>query len=68
MVTISTKERDTLPDSAFALPEERKYLILDKAHARAALARVSEGLEKGWVTKKEHDQVVKKAKDILGKD
>ena len=35
-------QRESLPDSAFAIPEERKYPIHDKNHARAALARVAE--------------------------
>jgi len=39
---LTTKQREALPDSAFAIPEERKYPIHDKNHAKAALARVSE--------------------------
>jgi hypothetical protein len=30
-------DRRTLPDDAFALPEQRKYIIADKLHARLAL-------------------------------
>jgi hypothetical protein len=39
---LSTAERDTLPDSDFVFPAERKYPIHDNAHAIDALARVSE--------------------------
>jgi len=39
---LTTKQREALPDSAFAIPEERKYPIHDKNHAKTALARVSE--------------------------
>jgi len=39
---IDHKQREALPDSVFAIPEERKYPIHDKNHARAALARVTE--------------------------
>ena len=42
MSVLTTKQRESLPDSAFAIPEERKYPIHDKNHARAALARVAE--------------------------
>ena len=42
MGVLTTKQREALPDSAFAIPEERKYPIHDKNHAKAALARVSE--------------------------
>jgi hypothetical protein len=42
MAKISYSERKKLPNSAFAIPSKRKYLILDKSHARNALARVSE--------------------------
>lgn len=39
---LSTKDRKALPKKAFALPGKRKYPILDKAHARNALARVAQ--------------------------
>lgn len=39
---LTYKERKDLPDSAFVYPGERKYPIHDIAHARAALARVSQ--------------------------
>jgi hypothetical protein len=38
---LTTKERDSLPDSDFALPG-RKYPIHDITHARNALARVAQ--------------------------
>lgn len=38
----SGKNRDDLPTSAFALPEEEKYPIPDIEHARNALARVAQ--------------------------
>lgn len=39
---LSTKKRKDLPDSAFALPDERKFPIPDADHARNALARVQQ--------------------------
>ncbi|MDT4911689.1 MAG: hypothetical protein QOC66_817 [Pseudonocardiales bacterium] len=38
----STKKRKKLSKKMFALPGKRKYPIPDKAHARNALARVSQ--------------------------
>lgn len=38
---LSSKERNKLPDSAFALPKERKYPIHNITHAKNALARSS---------------------------
>lgn len=41
MSKLTYQQRQRLPASQFALRRERKYPIEDKAHARAALARVS---------------------------
>lgn len=41
MAKLTTKERNALPDSAFAGPN-RSYPVEDKAHARAAKSRASE--------------------------
>jgi hypothetical protein len=39
MPRLSQKERDALPDKAFAFPEQRKEPLLDADHVRNALAR-----------------------------
>jgi hypothetical protein len=36
---LSEKERDALPESAFAFPKQRKEPMTDASHVRAALAR-----------------------------
>lgn len=41
MGMITTKMRDHLAQSTFAIPSERKYPIPDLSHARDALARVA---------------------------
>ena len=41
MSKLTYRQRQNLSSSQFALRRERKYPIEDKAHARAALARVS---------------------------
>ena len=58
MGVLTTKQREALPDSAFAIPEERKYPIHDKNHARAALARVAE-----FGTPEEKQRVAKAIKE-----
>ena len=42
MAKLTSKKRKALPDSACVYPGERKYPINDIAHARNALARVSQ--------------------------
>lgn len=39
---LSYKERENLPSHDFAIPGSRSYPIHDEAHARNALARVSQ--------------------------
>jgi hypothetical protein len=41
MAKLTTKARDHLAKTTFALPAQRKYPIPDIAHARDALARVA---------------------------
>lgn len=35
---LSSKERNNLPDSAFGLPDERKFPIHDKKHVKSAIS------------------------------
>lgn len=37
--TLSSSDREKLPDSAFAFPEQRKEPVTDASHVKAALAR-----------------------------
>ena len=39
---LTTKARNKIPEGQFAIPEQRKYPIHDRAHARNAMARVSQ--------------------------
>lgn len=41
VAVLTTRQRNRLPRSTFAIPESREYPIEDKRHARNALARVS---------------------------
>ena len=67
MAKLTYKERKSLPDSAFALPN-RRFPIYDVAHARNATARAKEMLDKGKITKAEYDTVVRKADAVLTRE
>ena len=67
MPTLSEKQRDRLPDSKFGLPEEHKYPMPDKAHARNAKARASQQEKKGNLTGSEKAKIDRKADRILNK-
>jgi hypothetical protein len=42
MADLSEKQRDELPDSAFAFPRQRKEPLIDARHVRSALARFNQ--------------------------
>lgn len=42
MAKMTTRQRNRMRDSSFAIPSERAYPIQDVTHARNALARVSQ--------------------------
>jgi uncharacterized protein DUF6582 len=67
MATLSEKQRDKLPDSKFGLPEEHKYPMPDKSHARNAKARASQAQNAGRITKAEESKIDRKADRILDK-
>jgi hypothetical protein len=67
MPTLDEKDRDKLKGSQFGLPEERKYPMPDKSHARNAKARASQQVEKGHLSKADERKIDKKADKILGK-
>jgi hypothetical protein len=43
MAKLKASQRNKLPSSTFALPQERKFPIEDHSHAVNALSRASEG-------------------------
>jgi hypothetical protein len=67
MAVITTKRRKKLSDKNFGLPEERKYPMPDKAHARVAKARASQMLKAGKLTAEDKKKIDRKADKILGK-
>ena len=59
MAKLSYKRRKKLPATEFAEPGKRKYPIMDKAHAKNALARVSQHgspAENATIKKKVHQK------------
>jgi hypothetical protein len=67
MAELTAKKRDAEPKSDFGLPEERKYPMPDKAHARNAKARASQQKKKGNLTASEKTKIDRKADRILDK-
>ena len=67
MATLPEKKRDNLKDSTFGLPEEHKYPMPDKSHARNAKARASQQKKEGNLTATEKAKIDRKADRILDK-
>ena len=65
MAKLSETKRDSLPDSKFGLPEERKYPMPDASHARNAKARAEQQEEKGHLSEAQKEKVDRKADRIL---
>lgn len=68
MAELSDDARDKLPKKDFGLPDERKYPMPDKAHARNAKSRAKEEFNKGNLSKSEMDKIFSKANKILAKE
>jgi hypothetical protein len=68
MATLSTRKRNALPASDFGLPDERKYPMPDRAHARDAKARASAQENEGALSSVKKAKIDRKADRILGKD
>ncbi len=57
MSKLNDKERENLPESAFAFPKERKEPLVDARHVQEALARFDQVKD---VTNKERDEAWKR--------
>ena len=67
MAELTEKKRDSLPASKFGLPEEKKYPMPDKSHARNAKARAAQQVKKGTITRSEKTKIDRKADRMLDK-
>ena len=65
MADLTEKKRDSLKSSQFGLPEERKYPMPDKSHARNAKARASQQVDEGTITAAEKAKIDRKADRVL---
>jgi len=64
MSNLTNKEREKLPESAFAFPKERKEPLIDARHVQEAIARFDQ-VEN--VTNKERDEAWKRIKSTARK-
>jgi len=67
MARLTSKERSALPDSAFALPKERKYPVQDKSHAANAKARATQTYDEGRLSGSQEKKIDAKANKVLSK-
>jgi hypothetical protein len=67
MAELSEKKRDSMPTSQYGLPEERKYPMPDKSHARNAKARASQQEREGTITESQKEKIDRKADRVLGR-
>ncbi|HEY6569807.1 MAG TPA: hypothetical protein VIZ22_05930 [Candidatus Limnocylindrales bacterium] len=67
MTELSTKKRNAEPKSEFGLPEERKYPMPDKSHARNAKARAAQQRNEGNLSAADKKRIDRKADRILDK-
>ena len=67
MAKLSEKKRDNMSDSKFGLPDEKKYPMPDKSHARNAKARASQQEKKGNLSEGDKAKIDRKADKVLGK-
>ncbi len=66
MAKLKAKTRNKLPKSSFGLPGERKYPMPDASHARNALARASQAVNAGRMSKSTEAKIAAKAHKKLG--
>lgn len=67
MAKLTSKGRNNLKSSQFALPEKRKYPVNDKSHAQNAKARAQQQYDKGNISKSTLNKIDKKANKVLKK-
>ena len=68
MTKLTSEDREDIPKGKYALPEERKYPVEDKAHARNAKSRAAQQEKAGNLSKADRKRVDAKADEVLDKD
>lgn len=64
---LKAKTRNALPDSAFALPAQRKYPVEDESHAANAKARATQQVKAGRLSPASAAKIRQRANVVLGK-
>lgn len=67
MAKLTTKKRNSLPKSDFALSGERKYPVQDRSHAANAKARAQQQYNKGNISKGTLSKIDAKANKVLAR-
>ncbi|MHC2109388.1 hypothetical protein [Methylobacterium sp. CM6246] len=68
MSKLTNDDRKSLSKKDFALPDQKRFPVEDKAHARNAKARAAQSEKAGNLSKSDHAKVDAKADKVLGKD
>ena len=68
MAKLTTAKKNAEPNQEFGLPEQRKYPMPDKSHARNAKARASQMERQGKLSAADKKKIDAKADKVLGKD
>jgi hypothetical protein len=64
---LTSAKKNAEPKKEFGLPEERKYPMPDKSHARNAKARASQMEHQGKLSATKKKKIEAKADKVLGK-
>lgn len=67
MAKLTTSKKNAEPKQEFGLPEQRKYPMPDKSHARNAKARASQMEHQGKLSAAEKKKIDTKADKLLSK-
>jgi hypothetical protein len=67
MAKLTTAKKKSEPTKEFGLPEQRKYPMPDKSHARNAKARASQMEHEGKLSPADKRKIDRKANKVLGK-
>jgi hypothetical protein len=67
MAKLTNAKKQSEPEKEFGLPEERKYPMPDKSHARNAKARASQMEHQGKLSAADKKKIDTKANKVLGK-
>jgi hypothetical protein len=67
MAKLTAAKKNAEPKKEFGLPEQRKYPMPDRSHARNAKARASQMAHQGKLSAADKKKIDAKADKVLGK-